>query len=273
LGPNGAGKTTTMRMLTGFIPADAGQVAVEGFDIEEQALQAKARIGYLPELPPLYGEMTGADYLRFVGRVKGLPEASVEEACQYALTLAHAQEAADRPVGKLSKGFRQRVGLAAALVHRPTVLILDEPTAGLDPQQIAETREVIRELSGECTILLSSHILSEVESICGRILMIHQGRLIADASTQDLLSRQVSAKISVQLPATELDRALTTLVFAFPEAVIAIESGHLIVRAGLDRRSEVARVLMQAGFHLLGLSADESLEEVFLALTNPEVEA
>ncbi len=184
LGPNGAGKTTTMRMLTGFLPATDGRAVIAGFDIFDEPLAARRSVGYLPESPPLYPEMTVTGYLSHVAKLKDVPRAQRREAIDRAITRCGLADVRRRIVGTLSKGFRQRVGLAQAIVHDPPVLILDEPTVGLDPIQIREIRGLIRSLAdtGEHTVLLSTHILNEVEAICERVVMIHEGRKAVDAS-------------------------------------------------------------------------------------------
>ena len=179
LGPNGAGKTTTMRVLTGYMPATEGKAVVGGFDVFEQPLEAKRRTGYLPETPPLYPDMTVRDYLMFVSRIKGVPRADRAARVTAIMERTRVAENANRRCGRLSKGFRQRVGLAQALLHNPDVLILDEPTAGLDPKQIIETRELIKELGGDHTIILSTHILPEVSQTCQRVVIINRGRVVA----------------------------------------------------------------------------------------------
>src|SRR3974390_3063200 len=194
LGPNGAGKTTTMRMLTCFLPPTSGNATVAGFDIQEQPLEVKRRIGYLPETPPLYPEMRVAEYLNFVGRLKGLSGLALRERVEYVLDRCNIQDMRQRATGKLSKGYRQRVGLAQAIIHNPDVLILDEPTAGLDPKQINETRSLIRSLAGDHTIILSTHILPEVEQTCERVIIIAKGKLVATDSVDNLQHRASGAE-------------------------------------------------------------------------------
>ena len=177
LGPNGAGKTTTMRIITGFMPATSGTVRVEGFDVFDQSNEVRRRIGYLPENPPLYNDMSVAPYLRFVARLKGLGRREVGEALERVLATCGLDSVRDRLLGHLSKGYRQRVGLAQALIHDPPVLVLDEPTIGLDPQQIAEIRALVRTLGGKRTIVLSTHILSEVMEVCDKVVIINDGRV------------------------------------------------------------------------------------------------
>src|ERR1700681_852190 len=189
LGPNGAGKTTTMRILTGFMPATEGNAIVAGFDVFEQPIEAKRRTGYLPETPPLYPDMTVVEYLDFVGKLKGVLPADRRQRVSAVMERTRIADMADRLCGKLSKGYRQRVGLAQAIIHNPDVLILDEPTAGLDPKQIIETRELIKEIAGDHTIILSTHILSEVEHSCERVVIINKGKLVAVDSVQNLTNR------------------------------------------------------------------------------------
>src|SRR5438132_2041931 len=179
LGPNGAGKTTTMRMLTCFLPPTAGTATVAGLDVVEQSLEVRKRIGYLPETPPIYPEMETGEYLKFVGKLKGLSGADLQKRVDYVCDRCAVADVRKKLLGKLSKGYRQRVGLAQAIVHNPDVLILDEPTAGLDPKQIIETRQLIKELAGNHTIILSTHILPEVSQTCERVVIINKGRVVA----------------------------------------------------------------------------------------------
>src|SRR6476659_5539012 len=189
LGPNGAGKTTTMRVLTCFLPPTAGTARVAEFDVLEQPIEVKKRIGYLPETPPLYPEMEVVEYLEYVGRLKGVPKESLARRVDEVAEKCSVGDVKTKLIGKLSKGYRQRVGLAQAIIHNPDVLILDEPTSGLDPKQIIETRELLRQLAGEHTIILSTHILSEVEHSCERVIIISQGKLVAIDSVSNLTNR------------------------------------------------------------------------------------
>src|SRR6202166_795236 len=189
LGPNGAGKTTTMRMLTCFLPPTSGNATVAGFDVLEQSFEVKKRIGYLPETPPLYPEMRTAEYLQFVGSLKGLSKSDLAKRVDYVCDRCAIADVKDKLLGKLSKGYRQRVGLAQAIIHNPDVLILDEPTSGLDPKQINETRELIKSLAGDHTIILSTHILPEVEQTCEQVIIINKGKLVATDSVQHLQNR------------------------------------------------------------------------------------
>ena len=191
LGPNGAGKTTTMRVLTCFLPPSAGTASLAGYDVLEQPLEVKRRIGYLPETPPLYPEMEVSEYLTFVGRLKGVPRSDIARRVDEVSGLCAIGDVRDKLIGKLSKGYRQRVGLAQAIIHNPDVLILDEPTAGLDPKQIIETRELIKNLAkaGAHTIILSTHILPEVEQTCERVIIINKGQLVATDTVDNLTHR------------------------------------------------------------------------------------
>ena len=186
LGPNGAGKTTTMRIVTGFMPATEGTAVVEGFDVSTEAHEARRRIGYLPENPPLYHDMTVNSYLKFVGRIKGVKRSELAGALDRVLEKCFLTEVASRIVGRLSKGYRQRVGLAGALIHNPPVLILDEPTIGLDPRQIIEIRGLIKELAADRTVILSTHILPEVSQICGKVVIINEGTVVVEKNLQEL---------------------------------------------------------------------------------------
>src|SRR6478752_4999590 len=194
LGPNGAGKTTTMRILTCFMPPTSGTAQVAGFDVLEQPLEVKKRIGYLPENPPLYPEMNTTEYLNFVGSLKGLSGAELRQRVDYVSDRCAIADVKDKLLGKLSKGYRQRVGLAQAIIHNPDVLILDEPTAGLDPKQINETRDLIKGLAGEHTIILSTHILPEVEQTCQQVIIINRGKLVATDSVRNLQARARGAE-------------------------------------------------------------------------------
>ena len=186
LGPNGAGKTTTMRIIAGFMPATEGTASVEGFDVSTDSHEARRRIGYLPENPPLYHDMTVSSYLKFVGRIKGVGRSDLASALERVLEKCFLTDVAPRIVGRLSKGYRQRVGLAQALIHNPPVLILDEPTIGLDPKQIIEIRSLIKELAGDRTVILSTHILPEVSQICGKVVIINEGRVAVEKNLKEL---------------------------------------------------------------------------------------
>jgi ABC-2 type transport system ATP-binding protein len=198
LGPNGSGKTTTMRIITGFMPATSGTVKVAGFDIFDDSFEVRKRIGYLPESPPLYNDMTVAAYLRFVARLKGMPRAEIAAALDRSLTQCGLTKVADRVTGHLSKGYRQRVGLAQAIIHNPPVLVLDEPTIGLDPQQIIEIRALIKELAGDHTVVLSTHILPEVAQVCEKVVIINAGRVVMEDLLANLTQGQTLEDVFLQ---------------------------------------------------------------------------
>src|SRR6267142_3093811 len=204
LGPNGAGKTTTMRMLTCFLPPTSGTATVAGFDVLEQSFEVKKRIGYLPETPTLYPEMRTDKYLQFVGSLKGLAKAELAKRVDYVCDRCAITDVKDKLIGKLSKGYRQRVGLAQAIIHNPDVLILDEPTSGLDPKQIIEIRDLLKALAGDHTIILSTHILSEVEHSCDRVIIISQGKVVAQDSVANLTNRlRGSEAVSLEVESGE----------------------------------------------------------------------
>jgi ABC-2 type transport system ATP-binding protein len=203
LGPNGSGKTTTMRVITGFMPATSGTVKVAGFDIFDDSFEVRKRIGYLPEHPPLYDDMSVAAYLRFVARIKGMPRGEIPDALDRAMTRCGLTQVADRVTGHLSKGFRQRVGLAQAIIHNPLVLVLDEPTIGLDPQQIIEIRALIKELAGAHTVVLSTHILPEVSQVCEKVVIINAGRVVIEDLLANLTQGQTLEDVFLRAIAQE----------------------------------------------------------------------
>jgi ABC-2 type transport system ATP-binding protein len=278
LGPNGAGKTTTMRILTGFLPATTGKAVVAGHDILEEPLEAKRKTGYLPESPPLYPEMAVAEYLDFVARIKGVPRERRKARIEEALERCAIGDVRDKLTGKLSRGYRQRVGLAQALLHEPEVLILDEPTAGLDPKQIHETRTLIRSLGGDHTVVLSTHILPEVVMTCDRVLIINKGSVVAQGTTASLIERfRESERLQVTVEGPEADVASllgsTTGVTACEPARREGEAVtyRLTVGPVADVRKEVAARLVGAGYGLLGLHQEgASLEEVYLRVVSSE---
>ena len=278
LGPNGAGKTTTMRILTGYQPATEGLARVAGFDVFEQPLEAKRRTGYLPETPPLYPEMTVVEYLQFIARINGLPAGDRTAHVSAAMGRTAIADMAGRYCGTLSKGYRQRVGLAQALLHNPDVLILDEPTAGLDPRQIIETRRLITELAGDHTVILSTHILPEVSQTCQRVVIINRGKVVAVDSPDNLTARlQGSQSLYLQIDTAGVDPVATLLGIAGVTSVSAadhrdgISGFQLELAQGDDVRREVARTVVMSGWGLLELRAEQmSLEDVFLQLTTEE---
>jgi ABC-2 type transport system ATP-binding protein len=283
LGPNGAGKTTTMRMLTGYMPPSEGRAVVAGYDVFDQPIEAKRRTGYLPETPPLYPDMTVREYLDFVGKIKGVPPKERKGRVEAVMTRTHVADMADRHCAKLSKGYRQRVGLAQALIHNPEVLILDEPTAGLDPKQIMETRDLIRTLAGDHTIILSTHILPEVAQTCQRVVIINKGRVVAVDTPDNLTARLKGAEtMYVQVDAMGGDAGETlaripgvTRVASADARVAPVHGAPLAFEIeserGLDVRRELARTIVGQGWGLLELRPMRmSLEEVFLQVTTEE---
>ncbi|MFI5364619.1 MAG: ABC transporter ATP-binding protein [Candidatus Binatia bacterium] len=203
LGPNGAGKTTTMRVITGFMPATSGTVKVAGYDIFDDSYEVRKRIGYLPESPPLYGDMTVTSYLRFVGRIRGIAKAELSDSVDRVLHTCGLADVTERVVGHLSKGFRQRVGLAQALIHNPSVLVLDEPTIGLDPRQIIDIRTLIKELAGERTVILSTHILPEVAQLCEKVVIINEGRIAVEGVLAELTQGKTLEQVFLNYIAKE----------------------------------------------------------------------
>lgn len=282
LGPNGAGKTTTMRVLTCFLPPTSGTASVAGYNVEQQPMEVKKRIGYLPETPPLYPEMEVHEYLRFVGQLKGLRGADLEKRIDEVSGRCAVADVRTKIIGKLSKGYRQRVGLAQAIIHNPDVLILDEPTSGLDPKQIIETRELIQNLAGEHTIILSTHILPEVEAVCEKVVIIARGKLVATDTVANLTSRlRGSEVVAVEIG----DRSGATPSLA--EARQKLEQVPGVSRVlhkdtktdkhrfeveslqGRNVRGDLARAVVEAGWDLHELhTAALSLEEIFLQLTS-----
>ena len=274
LGPNGAGKTTTMRILTGYMPATEGKAMVAGFDIFDQPIEAKRRTGYLPETPPLYPDMTVAEYLDFVAKVKGVPSGERRQRIQQIMERTRIADVATRLTGRLSKGYRQRVGLAQALIHNPDVLILDEPTAGLDPKQIIETRELIKALAGDHTIILSTHILPEVSQTCQRVVIINKGQVVAVDTPDNLTARlRGSATMYLQVDTSGADAGVS--LARLPGVTRVVESdrrdgviGYEVdSEQGRDVRREIARIVVSSGWGLLELRPMRiSLEDVFLSL-------
>ena len=283
LGPNGAGKTTTMRILTGYMPPTDGRAMVAGYDVFSQPIDAKRRTGYLPETPPLYPDMTVREYLDFVARIKGVPSSERKQRVSTVMDRTHVADMAERQCAKLSKGYRQRVGLAQALIHNPDVLILDEPTAGLDPKQIIETRSLIRSLAGDHTIVLSTHILPEVAQTCQRVVIINKGRVVAVDTPDNLTARlKGSATMYVQVEAAGADAGAALAAVPGVTRVAAVD--HHEGAAGgpaafevesapeVDVRRDLAHAIVTRGWGLLELRPVRmSLEDVFLQVTTEEV--
>jgi ABC-2 type transport system ATP-binding protein len=283
LGPNGAGKTTTMRILTCFLPPSAGTANVAGFDVLEQPMEVKKRIGYLPETPPLYPEMEVREYLTFVGKLKGMSGASLALRVDEVAERCAIADVKNKLLGKLSKGYRQRVGLAQAIIHNPDVLILDEPTAGLDPKQINDTRELIRSLKGDHTIILSTHILPEVEQTCQQVIIINKGKLVATDSVENLQHRARGAESvllevegrGVPLDSQTIQHRLETVPGVSRVLFKETRSNRSVfeVESLKDRpiRGDLARAVVESGWNLNELrSAAMSLEDIFLQLTATE---
>ena len=281
LGPNGAGKTTTMRILTGCIPASEGQAIVAGFNVFDQPVESKRRTGYLPETPPLYPDMTVREYLTFVARINGIRSAEHRDRIGSAMARTSIENVADRHCGKLSKGYRQRVGLAQAILPNPQVLILDEPTAGLDPKQIIETRELIKGLAGDHTIILSTHILPEVAQTCQHVVIINRGQVVAEDTPDNLTSRlrgSETIRIDIDAPGTDPTSALTAVPGVTQATLIQSDDGRAIFdvqsESGADIRRELAHTVISNGWGLLEMRALRmSLEDIFLELTTTEEES
>ncbi|MFH1574795.1 MAG: ATP-binding cassette domain-containing protein [Acidobacteriota bacterium] len=279
LGPNGAGKTTTMRILTCFMPATDGTARVSGYDVFEESLEVRKRIGYLPESPPLYHEMSVKSYLNFVARIKGVPSSQRKAQVDDTMHKCGIGDVQDRIIGKLSKGYKQRVGLAQALLNNPDVLILDEPTIGLDPKQIFEVRSLIKGLAGEHTVILSTHILPEVSMTCNRVVIIHNGRVVA-MDTPEGLTRQMKGAeriaLTVEGPAEAVCERLRTIDGVLDVRVEGDGSGRppdFIVECKLqtDLRRDLAQAVVSQGWGLLELRGIAmSLEDVFINLVTQE---
>jgi ABC-2 type transport system ATP-binding protein len=278
LGPNGAGKTTTMRILTCYLPPTEGTARVAGHDVFAQPMEVKKRVGYLPESPPLYPDMSVRDYLDFCAKIKGVAPRERRVRVDGAIETCRVGDVRTTLIGKLSKGYRQRVGLAQAILHNPEVLILDEPTAGLDPKQIIETRELIRGLGGSHTIILSTHILPEVSMTCGRVVIINKGRVVAEDSPQNLTRRLKGAgtlRLEVRGPETDVVADLRGVPGVLNVHPRGGHDGMVMVdveaEAGKDVRAELARAVVTKGHGLLGLQQmGMSLEEIFLQLTTTD---
>jgi ABC-2 type transport system ATP-binding protein len=282
LGPNGAGKTTTMKMLTCYLPPTSGTATVCGYDILEQSMEVRACIGYLPERNPLYTDMTVKGYLDFVASVKGVRSSARRGEVDRAIERCGLEQVPGRTIGKLSKGYQQRVGIAQAILNDPEILILDEPTLGLDPKQIIEIRQLIKELGGEKTVILSSHILPEVSQVCNRVIIINRGELVAADTPDNLRSRLASSsvvRVVLRREGDAPDRA-ARIVGAIEGVVTVREEppadGTVALAAECaperDLRAEIARALVSAGLPLLELYREElSLEEIFLQLVTEEV--
>lgn len=279
LGPNGAGKTTTMRVITGFMPPTSGTVRVGGFDVLEQPLEVKRKVGYLPENPPLYGEMTVLEYLKFVAELKGCRGARKRSQVNQVVEETGLGDVLGRLNDHLSRGYRQRVGLAQALVGDPGLLVLDEPTAGLDPKQITEIRNLIKNLAGSRTIILSSHILPEVSMICGRVAIINRGRLVAQDTPENLGKRLAGSsrlELAVKGPAVEVEKELNSLegiqvVAVRPSEAPEVHRYSVDMAAGRDVREDIFFAMAYRGWPITEMAIQSAtLEDVFLELVTDE---
>ena len=277
LGPNAAGKTTTMKILTCYMPPTSGDATVADFDIWNQPMEIKKLVGYLPENPPLYSDLKVREYLDFVGRIKGIPAAQRKSAIDSAIEKAALESVQNQVVGSLSKGFKQRVGLGQALLNDPKILILDEPTVGLDPRQIIEIRELIKNLGGDHTIILSTHILPEVEMTCGRVVIINEGEVVAEDSPNNLTRRLKGSERTV----LEIggDEKIAMGIFSNISEIQKVDkkkdtkSNRLryILETSSDIRSDLAKAIISKGLELYELKSESySLEEIFLHLTTKE---
>ena len=277
LGPNGAGKTTTMRILTGFMPPTRGRVNLGGYDVVEDSLEVRRRVGYLPETVPLYTDMTVSGYLRYMGTLRGMPPRSIKQRIGDVIDVCRLGDYRKTQIGKLSKGFRQRVGIGQAIIHEPEVLILDEPTIGIDPIQVVETRRLIQDLGREQTVVLSSHILPEVSMICGRVLIINEGRIVAEDTPSNLAERfqgvdrlevEIGGPVAEVLPAL---RQVSGVAEVNHRRAQNRELYDIQVGRGQDLRDEISRAVIGNGWSLLSMQVvGMSLEDIFLRLTTQE---
>jgi ABC-2 type transport system ATP-binding protein len=279
LGPNGAGKTTTMRILTGYMPASSGTARIAGFDVFKDSLEARRHIGYLPEAPPIYPDMSVGTYLDFVARIKNVAPEERSKRVSDAMEKTNIGDKRDALIKRLSRGYKQRVGIAQAIVHDPDVIILDEPTVGLDPKQIIEVRHLIKGLAGSHTIILSTHILPEVSMTCDRMVIINKGKIAAVDTPQNLAS-QLKGGQKIRLEADAPETALRDLLARMPGAgSVEVETTHahghatatIETAAGLDIRSQIAEAIVQQGWPLYELrGVNLSLEDIFLELTTED---
>jgi gliding motility-associated transport system ATP-binding protein len=278
LGPNGAGKTTTMRILTGYLPATGGTARIAGFDVFEQSMEVRKRIGYLPETPPLYPDMAISAYLTFVAQIKGVPAAEIPNRVVESMRMTNLIERQDELIKRLSRGFKQRVGIAQAIVHNPDVIILDEPTVGLDPNQIKEVRSLIKNLAGQHTIILSTHILPEVEMTCDRVVIINKGRIVAIDTTQNLTAQLKGGervRIQVRGSAESLRDSVSSIKgvksVEVESSADSLVTAEIESESGADLRAQIASQVVKKGFDLLEMRAVKlSLEDIFMQLTTEE---
>ena len=277
LGPNGAGKTTTMRIITGFLPPSRGTVTLDGFDVVEQSLDARRRVGYLPETVPLYTDMSVNNYLKYMGTLRGMSPSAIKARLGDVVDVCRLGDYRKTQIGKLSKGFRQRVGIAQAILHQPQVLVLDEPTIGIDPIQVVETRKLIQELGKDQTVVLSSHILPEVSMICDRVLIINEGHIVAEDTPKNLAEGlQGVERLEVEIggPAAEVLPVLKGIRGVNDVAHANRDGRHtytIQADSGQDLRDAISQAVISNGWSLRGLQmVGMSLEEIFLRLTTQE---
>ena len=280
LGPNGAGKSTTMKMITGFMPPTSGELSVGGNDIVSQSIEARRRIGYLPETVPLYTDMTVYSYIEYMGLLRGLNKKNIKSKVDNVIEICKLEDYRNSLISKLSKGFRQRVGISQAIIHEPEVLVLDEPTIGIDPNQVVETRQLIKNLSGEHTLILSSHILPEVSSICERVLIIHEGEIAASDTIENLSSlmsgkNKVEADIigSPQAIVAELEKinGVKSVQFSINKSSNEFSTFSIESEINSDIRSEISKIIINNDWGLIRLqSMGMSLEDIFLQITTSE---
>lgn len=274
LGPNGAGKSTTMKILTAFMPASSGMAKVAGYDVFDQPIEVKKHVGYLPETPPVYLEMKVRDYIEYVARLQSVPKNQLKSATDLAIEKTGLGDVQGRLIGNLSKGFRQRVGLAQALVYNPQVLILDEPTVGLDPKQIIEIRNLIKGLGGDHTVILSSHILPEVTATCERIIVINKGRIVAQDTLHELTARLRNGLIYSLVVKKPSDAGAEAVKKVSGVRTVTKAGDKLVVEISPDAaeiRDQIVAAAVQSGMGVLEFSSEKvSLEEIFLQLTTEE---
>jgi len=280
LGPNGAGKSTTMKMITGFMPPTSGELTVDGNDIVSQSIEARKKIGYLPETVPLYTDMTVYSYIEYMGMLRGLNKKNIKSKVDNVIEICKLEDYRNSLISKLSKGFRQRVGISQAIIHEPEVLVLDEPTIGIDPNQVVETRQLIKNLSGEHTLILSSHILPEVSSICERVLIIHEGEIAASDTIENLSSlmsgkNKVEADIigSPEAIVAELEKInnVKSVQFSINRSSSEFSTFSIESEISSDIRSEIAKIIINNDWGLIRLqSMGMSLEDIFLQITTSE---
>ena len=279
LGPNAAGKTTTMRILTCYMPPTSGTATVGGYDIFDHSMEVRRITGYLPENPPIYSDLVVEDYLYFVAQIKGVEKERIQKEIETVIEKASIGDVRKRVIGKLSKGYKQRVGLAQSLMNNPEVVILDEPTVGLDPKQIREIRELIKNLKGDHTVILSSHILPEVEQTCERVVIISEGQVVAEDRTENLVSRSKGSDrvlLEVEGNKKEVEKILKSFKSVTAVQITSMPSGRLkvTVESSKDMRKEFSKSLINNNIGLLEMQSDRlTLEDIFLDLTMKEEEA